>query len=465
MFQLLSPAFRNGGAIPQKFAFDGSDLSPAFVWTDRPPNTKQLAFMMENPDAPATGRTHWMVYGIPADAAGLSEGLATDRQWPDGSPQGRNSFGQVGYAGPRLDSALAHRYTFQVYALNSAVTLPPGATRRDFDRAINGHILAEAKIIGRYEAPDTVAGTTPATQSDAPKPSPAESREDRLPASEEARLRVLNQDKEYVRRDYQTQKDLGDAYAQNPDAVKAFFQRFSLTSAFAEAKIREYLSTVIDQKVRRPLEDYVRHANRFGVRFRLRTSPTGNLNFKVRASGSSGTKFHVEIVDGHLQGKRESDLMEDSYAASFASDGVDVPSAIQELIDAGKATFTRVDDHDGYSLLKDLESFAYKDDGVAIIHHDAEQPYFACIFGEKMAKALLASLGKSLTEFQKKHFFRSSGRPTKMDRLKKRLEVEAKPLSNKEKAVELADADGERKVKTEEVKLSQLRSKLRKTKS
>lgn len=433
---------------------------------------KQFALIMEEPDAPRDAHTHWMVYGISADMAGLPEDLAKVPQLSDGIRQGQNDFGTIGYAGPRPAPGAGHRYTFQIYALDSILDLKLAATRSDFAKAVKGHILAEAKLIGSYEAGVAVPETAQSTESEVPKPTPDASAEDWLAGSRKARLDALNKDKEYILQTAERQRELKDAYAQNPDAVKRFFKRFSLTSPFAEPRIREHLATVVDPNIRRALENYVRYANRFRVYFRLKTNP---LDFKARPWMLYGNKFHVKIVGGHLEGVRKSPFDEDSFAASFGSDSMDVPRAILELIDAGKATFVRIDDHGdiygrgetrGYSLLKDLESFAYRDDGVAIIHHDAEQPYFVCIFGEKMKKDVLADLGKSLTEFQQKHFFRSrGGRPPKLDRLKKRVEVDAKPMSNIQKAVELAELDGEKKVKAEEVKLSQMRSKRRRTKS
>lgn len=284
-----------------------------------------------------------------------------------------------------------------------------------------------------------------------------------MPVWLQERLDALNKDKEFVVQTDDRRRELNGAYAQDPAAVEAFFNRHSLTSTFAEPRIHSYLATIPDHTLRRALENYVRYANRFRVQFRLRTNP---LDFKVLPWIPFGKKFHVKVVEDHLEGAGKTGQSDDSFAASFSTDAVNVPRAIQELIDADKATFVRVDDYGEYSILKDLESFAYKDDGVVIIHHQAEQPYFVVIFGEKMSKEVLADLGKSVSEFQQQHFFRArGGRPANISRLKKRLEVDAKPLSNKAKAADLAETDGEKKVKVEEVRLSQFRSKRRKSNS
>jgi Raf kinase inhibitor-like YbhB/YbcL family protein len=431
------------------------------VWLDPPPNTKQFALTMEDHDAPGKTFTHWLVYGISADTPGLSEGLAKDSQLPDGIRQGKNDFGTIGYAGPDPPAGTTHHYVFQIYALNSILNLKLAATRREFNAAIKGQVLAEAKLDGTYGAGVPVPGPTQSTGGKAPQPTPDTAEGAGLPGSAKARLRALNEDKEYILQTADRRKELSEAYKHNPDVVKEFFKRFALTSPFAQDKIRKYLATVVDHTTHRALENYVRYANRFRVYFRMRTSP---VEFRVATWTSYGNKFHVKIVADHLEGTRKGSDPEDPFIESFSSDSMDVPQAIQDLIGEEKATFVRIDDHGGYSLLKALEDFAYKDDGVAIIHHEAELPYFLCIFGEKMTKETLADLGKAVTEFQQKHFHRSrGGRPPKMDLLKKRLEVDAKPISNIAKAAELAEGDGEKKVKVEEVNLSKLRAKRRKT--
>jgi hypothetical protein len=147
----------------------------------------------------------------------------------------------------------------------------------------------------------------------------------------------------------------------------------------------------------------------------------------------------------------------DYFGELFPAPNLKIPDEAQALVDKGEATFTQIDDGLEYSMLKELEEFAYKDDGVAFFVHNAEQPYLGCIFGEKMSKHQLAELGKTVTEFQKKHFFRTAGgRPPNIDRLKETLEVDRKPISNLAKAAELAEGGDEKKVKTQEVNLSKL---------
>jgi hypothetical protein len=249
----------------------------------------------------------------------------------------------------------------------------------------------------------------------------------------------------------------------HPTEVAAFFRRFSLPSAFAMNEIRERLQEISDEPVRRALKDYVDFANRFRVTLRLKINP---LRFETILQPPYGEKFHVKIVGDHLEPAKSGPASEDEpYRDFFPADNLEILDAAQELIDKGEATFTQIDDGPGYSLLKDLEMFAYKDDGVAFYVHNAEQPYLGCIFGEKITKQLLHDMGKTVTEFQRKYFFRTAGgRPPDIDRLKKMMTVDRKPVSNVAKAAELAGDVDEKKIKTQEVKLSLMRRKQREKK-
>jgi Raf kinase inhibitor-like YbhB/YbcL family protein len=421
-FRLKSRAFMDGDLIPLKFTADGDDISPSLTWSDPPPNTISFALVLEDRDAKAKS-IQWFLWNVPATARSLPEKVANVPVLPDGSCQGQNDFGTVGYSGPRLAQVTEHKYEFTLYALDTKLGLMAGSPRAELAAQMVGHTLAKTQLVGRYK-----------------------------PHRDDARLRSLENDKEYVLRSDDIKQRLEHAYNARPTEVTAFFRRFSLPSPFAAGKIREYLNTIADD-VRRPLEDYVTFANRFRVQFRLKTIP---LRFKPVLRPSSGTKFHVRIVEDHLEpGKPEPGADIDSYSELFPAPNLKIPDEAQALVDKGEATFTQIDDGPEYSMLKELEEFAYKDDGVAFFVHNAEQPYLGCIFGEKMSKQQLADLGKTVTEFQKKSFFRTAGgRPPDMDRLKKMLEIDKKAISNQEKAFELAQGGDQKKVETQEVKLS-----------
>jgi len=150
-FRLTSPAFESGGDIPKEFTCDGPDSSPSLIWTDPPPETETLALIVDDPDAPSGTWVHWVLYNLPAIARGLPEGVAKDRQLPDGTRQGRNDFGELGYNGPCPPRGAPHRYFFKLYALDCKVKLKPGASKAELERAMKHHVLAEAELVGRFQ--------------------------------------------------------------------------------------------------------------------------------------------------------------------------------------------------------------------------------------------------------------------------------------------------------------------------
>src|SRR2546426_4876257 len=98
-FELKSSAFKPGETIPRKHTCDGQDLSPPLAWTDPPPGTKSFALVSDDPDAPAGTWVHWVLYGVPASATGLPEGVRPAPTLDDGSRQGANDFRRTGYGG------------------------------------------------------------------------------------------------------------------------------------------------------------------------------------------------------------------------------------------------------------------------------------------------------------------------------------------------------------------------------
>lgn len=148
-FELTSTAFGNGEAIPQQYTCDGPDISPPLQWTSPPAGTKSLALICDDPDAPVGIWVHWVLYGLSADTRELSEGIPKKKVKGD-RKQGKNDFGRLGYGGPCPPRGPAHRYFFKLYALDLEAVLSPGMTKANLLKAIEGHILAEAKLMGRY---------------------------------------------------------------------------------------------------------------------------------------------------------------------------------------------------------------------------------------------------------------------------------------------------------------------------
>lgn len=148
--EITSPAFKSGGMIPQKYTCDGDDASPPLEWRDAPNDTRSVALICDDPDAPMGTWVHLVVYDLPAHVTKLAEGLPADRQLENGGKQGTTSARSFGYHGPCPPSGI-HRYFFKLYALDAPTDLPPGATKERLLAAMKGHILAEAELMGRYK--------------------------------------------------------------------------------------------------------------------------------------------------------------------------------------------------------------------------------------------------------------------------------------------------------------------------
>lgn len=146
---LTSPAFRHGEPIPRKYTCDGEDVSPPLTWHGAPGNTVTFALVMDDPDAPIGTWDHWVIFDIPATATGLPEAVPPEPTLPDGSVQGTNSWGRIGYGGPCPPRG-QHRYFFRLYALDTHVGLDSRTTKARLLSAIEGHVLAQAELMGVY---------------------------------------------------------------------------------------------------------------------------------------------------------------------------------------------------------------------------------------------------------------------------------------------------------------------------
>lgn len=148
---LTSPAFAHGDVIPQEHTCDGADLSPELAWSGMPAGTASLALVCDDPDAPGGTWVHWVLYDIPADAAGLPEGLPGDAELAAGGVQGENDFGRLGYGGPCPPAGAPHRYFFRLYALDTKLGLAAGASKQEVVDAMEGHVLAQGELMGTYQ--------------------------------------------------------------------------------------------------------------------------------------------------------------------------------------------------------------------------------------------------------------------------------------------------------------------------
>lgn len=149
-FRLSSTAFEHEGGIPVRYTCDGEDLSPPLLWEGVPEGTLSLALIMDDPDAPMGTWVHWVVYDLPAAMSGLEEGVPPEPDLPGGGRHGTNSWRRLGYGGPCPPGG-THRYFFKLYALDvEELGLPAGASKEEVLRAMEGHVLAEATLMGRY---------------------------------------------------------------------------------------------------------------------------------------------------------------------------------------------------------------------------------------------------------------------------------------------------------------------------
>ena len=148
--ELTSTAFQEGESIPREFTGDGQNSSPPLKWNEPPKGTKSLALVCEDPDAPKGTFTHWVAFNLPPESRELSAGVPTEPTLANGTIQGINDMGRIGYAGPAPPSGKKHHYSFKLYALDSKLNLKPGATTNAVEQAMKGHVLARAELMGRY---------------------------------------------------------------------------------------------------------------------------------------------------------------------------------------------------------------------------------------------------------------------------------------------------------------------------
>ncbi len=148
--ELLSPDFSPGATIPRPLTCDGGDLSPALQWQSPPNATESFALIADDPDAPVGTWVHWVIFDMPPTLRLLPQNFPKIEQSADGSRQGTNDFDKIGYGGPCPPGGQLHRYFFKLYALDTKLNLKPGTTKKDLERAMQGHILARGEYIGRY---------------------------------------------------------------------------------------------------------------------------------------------------------------------------------------------------------------------------------------------------------------------------------------------------------------------------
>ena len=148
--KLISTAFQEGGIIPKQYTCGGQNISPPLAWDSVPANAQALALIADDPDAPGKTWVHWVVFDMPATTKSLPENVPPQETIAGGGKQGTTDFRKVGYGGPCPPSG-THRYYFKVYALDKELGLDNKATKDQVLKAMEGHILAQGQLMGRYK--------------------------------------------------------------------------------------------------------------------------------------------------------------------------------------------------------------------------------------------------------------------------------------------------------------------------
>lgn len=142
--KLTSPAFTHNKPLPAKYTCDGEDLSPPLSLAGTPKGVMALALVMDDPDAPMGTFDHWVAWNIPPTQLEILEGQKI-------GVEGMNSYGTYGYRGPCPPRGPVHHYHVRIYALDASLSLKAGASKRDLEKAMQGHILGQAELIGTYQ--------------------------------------------------------------------------------------------------------------------------------------------------------------------------------------------------------------------------------------------------------------------------------------------------------------------------
>jgi Raf kinase inhibitor-like YbhB/YbcL family protein len=152
-FRLTSTAFSDGAPMPREHTCDDADRSPPLAWSGSPPDTKSFTLICDDPDAPGKTWVHWVLYDLPAATRALPAGVAAHETLADlgDARQGMTDFRRVGYGGPCPPPGKPHRYYFKLYALDAPLALAPRATKADVERAMQGKVLGETRLMGTYQ--------------------------------------------------------------------------------------------------------------------------------------------------------------------------------------------------------------------------------------------------------------------------------------------------------------------------
>jgi hypothetical protein len=148
---LVESVFKAQQPIPAKYTGDGENVSPPLRFSQVPRGAKSLVLIVDDPDAPRGTFDHWIVWNLPPDLKELTEGAEELKRLSPPPVQGTNGFGETYYQGPRPPPGKPHHYHFKLYALDVQLSLPEGSTKQEVERAMKGHIIEQAELVGTYQ--------------------------------------------------------------------------------------------------------------------------------------------------------------------------------------------------------------------------------------------------------------------------------------------------------------------------
>ncbi|MCM8783734.1 MAG: YbhB/YbcL family Raf kinase inhibitor-like protein [Candidatus Omnitrophica bacterium] len=149
--EITSSSFESNEFIPPKFTCQGENISPHLAWKYFPEETESFVIICDDPDAPFKTWVHWVIYDIPKETNKLDAGIPPKEILDFGAKQGINDFGNIGYGGPCPPPGKPHRYFFKIFALKKRLNLPPGLDKESVLKAMEGNIIEEAELVGKYK--------------------------------------------------------------------------------------------------------------------------------------------------------------------------------------------------------------------------------------------------------------------------------------------------------------------------
>jgi Raf kinase inhibitor-like YbhB/YbcL family protein len=148
---IIESVFEAQQPIPAQYTCDGENVSPPLKFLQVPSGAKSLVLIMDDPDAPRGTFDHWIVWNLPPNLSGLTEGAKEFTRLSPSPKQGINGFRKSFYQGPCPPAGKPHHYHFKLYALNTQLSIPEGSTKQVVEKAMEGHIIEKAELVGTYQ--------------------------------------------------------------------------------------------------------------------------------------------------------------------------------------------------------------------------------------------------------------------------------------------------------------------------